>query len=345
MVLKKNKNDFENFLVFEVNNSLYAIHSSSVIELIWLTEINSVDSSPIFIIGYINFRGAYLPILDLSLRQGNKTRKFNIQDRILILEFEKQKIGIYINEVHNVVDIESKSIIRKDISQNDKIISDALIQTQFGMTQIINLTSLMNFDILKKDERHLNNPYLAKLMTGLNESDLVIIKKRKDSYSKETIVPEYSSRQSIVVFKLGSELFSIDLKFILEFSNGDGITKIPCVPAHILGCINLRGDILVLIDLSYIIKSEKTRESKTNKIIVIRKNDMLLGLVTESLLDVIYLSSDKILNTPVEKQKSEGDFLKGTCLYNSEIVGLIDVDKIFEYEKLYVDEHVSKRME
>ncbi|MBK8397731.1 MAG: chemotaxis protein CheW [Leptospiraceae bacterium] len=134
---------------------------------------------------------------------------------------------------------------------------------------------------------------------------------------------------------------AVELKYILEFAHGDGITKIPCVPDHISGCINLRGDMLVLIDFLYLLKAEKNENFENKKVIVVRYNDMMLGLLVDQLIDVIYLSKEQILINPPNKNANGQDLMKGVCFHDSQMVGLVDIEKIYTYEKLYVEENVS----
>jgi purine-binding chemotaxis protein CheW len=335
----------DNFLVFEVHHSLYCIASSRVVELIFLPELSHVESSPFYIVGHFNFRGSFIPVMDLFLRQGLNSKKYSAQDRILIIEFNGVQYGIHINEVHNVIDINlERMTVPRHEEENLASISNGIIQTEFGMTQIINIDVLLNFSNHK-----LNSPFsndfldsqLSKLIEGMTDLEKKILEKRKHSYSEVTAIEEYASMTSMVIFELGNEIFSIDLKNILEFSNGEGITKIPCISPHVAGCINLRGDILILIDLLYIIKDEKTVLDNSKKIIIIREGELMVGFVVDLLIDVIYLGKEQILGKPSEKRTSGRDFLKGTCLYESKVVGILDIEKLFEYDRLFVEDYVA----
>ncbi|MDX1960135.1 MAG: chemotaxis protein CheW [Leptospiraceae bacterium] len=332
----------ENFLVFEVNNSIYAIPSASVIELIWLPELKPVESSPFYIVGYFNFRGIFLSVIDLSLRQGMKTKRYSIQDRILVIEFNGNKFGIHINEVFNVVDIKISNSIRNDNRGNDSSITSFILQTEFGMTEVLNLEKLLESPTnqIQKNE-NFNQSYINKLFSGISEKDKDTLVKRRISYAKQTAIEEYSSLLSVVIFKLGEEYFSIELKYILEFSNGEGIAKIPCVPKHIIGCLNLRGDILILLDLLYMIQSESIDLSEHKKIIVIKHGEMVAGFAVDKLIDVVYLSKDQILGTPIDRKNNTKEFLKGSCMHDSNMVGMLDIEKIFNYENLFVEEFVT----
>lgn len=333
----------ESFLVFSVQSNVYAIRSSHVVELIWLPELTCLESNSFFVVGYFNFRSDFVPVIDLNLRQGMKTKRYSVSDRILVITEGTKKIGLHINDIHNVIHFtyEKQNITEESISDR---ITDGVIQTQFGITQIINIEALTNLNIPLNESKRVkpfSDIHLAKLFSGINEKDKQILISRKNNYSQSTNIKEYSNLLSVVVFRLKDEFLAIELKYILEFAHGEGITKIPCVPSHISGCINLRGDMLVLIDLLYLLKSEETGSVDNKKIVVIRFNEMMIGLIVDQLIDVIYLSKEQILSNPPDKNRTGENLMKGLCFYDSFSVGLIDTEKIFAYEKLYVEESIG----
>lgn len=340
----KNKSDLqESFLVFSVQNSTYAIYSSSVIELIWLPELSRIESQSFYVVGYFNFRGEFLPIIDLNLRQGMKTKRYTIQDKILVITNGTSKFGIHINDVFNVIHFSfEKDNVANEVIPNK--ITDGVIQTQFGITQILNIESLANLNIPQGETfkfKEFSEAHLAKLFSGMSDVDRQVLINRRNSYSQSAKIKEYSKLLSVVVLRLKDEYLAVELKYILEFAHGDGITKIPCVPDHISGCINLRGDMLVLIDFLYLLKAEKNENFENKKVIVVRYNDMMLGLLVDQLIDVIYLSKEQILINPPNKNANGQDLMKGVCFHDSQMVGLVDIEKIYTYEKLYVEENVS----
>jgi chemotaxis signal transduction protein len=67
----------------------------------------------------------------------------------------------------------------------------------------------------------------------------------------------------------------------------------------------------------------------------------VVGFVVDILIDVIYLGKEQILGKPSEKRTSGRDFLKGTCFYESKVVGILDVEKLFEYDRLFVEDYVA----
>jgi chemotaxis signal transduction protein len=67
----------------------------------------------------------------------------------------------------------------------------------------------------------------------------------------------------------------------------------------------------------------------------------MVGLLVDQLIDVIYLAKEQILSNPPDKNHTGENLMRGLCFYDSFTVGLIDTEKIFAYEKLYVEENIG----
>ncbi len=329
------------YLVFEVNKSLYALTSENVVELIWLPELNPIETTYSFIVGYFNFRGTIIPVIDLSIRQNLKTKKYSTNDRILVTSVNSIIFGIHIHEIYNVVQIEEGSLEKFIHKDNSQIISH-VINTEFGLTQILNINDLSKFELSDiETKKNITNTFLSKLIGELSEREKEIYNKRKNSYQIQTKTNDYSEKISYVFFRIFNEFFCIELKYILEFVSAETISRIPCTPKHITGCYNQRGDILVVLDLSYILKNIESTGIENKKIIVVKYNELSLGFLVDELLDVTYLTSNSIINTPLDQKHSEKEFLKGTFTFKEQIAGILNIQKIFEFEKLNVEEYVT----
>lgn len=329
------------YLVFEVNKSLFALKSENVVELIWLPELSPIETSYNFIIGYFNFRGNIIPVIDLAIRQNLKTKRYTINDRILVTNYNSKVYGIHIHEIYNVVQIEEETLEEYKHKYHSQIVSHVL-NTEFGMTQILNLDDLSNFELSNIEaKKTISETYLSKLIGEISDQEKEIYFKRKNSYQIRTKINDFSKKISYVFFRLFDEYFCIELKYILEFVSAEGISKIPCTPKHISGCYNQRGDILIIIDLLFILKNQENKNLENKKIIVIKNEEFSLGFLVDELLDVTYLTSNSIINTPLDKKHSEKEFLKGTFYFKEQIAGILNIEKIFEYEKLNVEEYVT----
>jgi len=81
----------------------------------------------------------------------------------------------------------------------------------------------------------------------------------------------------VVVFKLADEQFAVETAKVQSINDTMGITKVPKAPEHIKGLINLRGNIISLLDINLLLDVEKNN-SEQNNIIILEMEDELVGI-------------------------------------------------------------------
>ena len=101
------------YTTFTLNNLLYGIDTIFVEEIFYLPEITPVPEVPNDIIGIINIRGNIVPIMDLNYRFGYQTtNNYQLTDSVIILRWLNLRVGILVNQVHDV-----RSILEQEITQ------------------------------------------------------------------------------------------------------------------------------------------------------------------------------------------------------------------------------------
>jgi purine-binding chemotaxis protein CheW len=105
------KRQFEQFVVFSLDNEEYAIPVLSVAEIVPKLEITPFPDAPDYIIGLANLRGKILPVLDLEKRFQLSSNAHKIHKHIIIAENEQAiQFGVLVNQVEDVIKIPSSSI-------------------------------------------------------------------------------------------------------------------------------------------------------------------------------------------------------------------------------------------
>ncbi|MDU1443896.1 MAG: chemotaxis protein CheW [Clostridium cochlearium] len=128
----------------------------------------------------------------------------------------------------------------------------------------------------------------------------------------------------IVIFKLKDEQFAVETEKIESINDTMEITKVPNAPAYIKGLINLRGNIISLLDINLLLEAEN-HESEQENIIILKLEEELVGIIVDNVDEVIDIKADM-----VEKVDEEGkkDYIKGVINFKDRIVTLIDIDKL-----------------
>ena len=106
------------------------------------------------------------------------------------------------------------------------------------------------------------------------------------------------ARREFLTCRLGGEVYGIDILQVQEIREIDRVTRVPHVSAFIRGVINLRGAIVPVVDLGMMFGFEKPLALQAASAIVLNVERRLVGLVVESVSDVVGLTDEEILPAP-----------------------------------------------
>jgi len=124
-------------------------------------------------------------------------------------------------------------------------------------------------------------------------------------------------------FSLGSEEFAIPLLDVKEVIAMPEFTPIPCSPPHFLGIMNLRGQVISVLDLRTKL-SIKPLNSPETAVIICDLDPLTIGVVVDSINSVITPESDEVSDKP-EIQSKASDFITGVFRKDKNLVLFLDI--------------------
>ena len=141
-----------------------------------------------------------------------------------------------------------------------------------------------------------------------------------------------------LTFKLGDEVFALDITKVREVLDFTTVTKVPRTPEFMRGVINLRGSVVPVVDLRLKFGMTKT-ESSVNTCIIITEvtvdNDTtVLGALADSVQEVLDLDAENIAPAPRIGTKLNTEFIRGMGKQNDRFVIILDIDKVFSVDEL-----------
>ncbi len=128
----------------------------------------------------------------------------------------------------------------------------------------------------------------------------------------------------VVVFRLGEEQFAVDTSRVQSINDNMSITIVPKSEKHIKGLINLRGNIISLLDINLVL-GIPANENSQKSIIILETSEELIGVAVDQVDEVLELSDSVLENVEDEKKKP---CIKGILNLKQRIVTLIDIDKL-----------------
>jgi purine-binding chemotaxis protein CheW len=141
-----------------------------------------------------------------------------------------------------------------------------------------------------------------------------------------------------LTFRLGDEVFALDISKVREVLDFTTVTKVPRMPEFMRGVINLRGSVVPVIDLRLKFGMTKTENSVNTCIIItevtVDGDTTVLGALADSVQEVLDLDAEHIAPAPRIGTKLRTDFIKGMGKRNEHFIMILDVDKVFSANEL-----------
>ena len=137
-----------------------------------------------------------------------------------------------------------------------------------------------------------------------------------------------------IEFELASEHYAIPLAQVSEVSLLKELTPVPCTPPFVLGIINLRGEIRTVVDLKKFFDLPDKGITELNKIILIRQEDMQLGILADAICGVRRISLHSLQPAPATLTGIRADYLRGVT---GDRLVVLDAVRILSDPRLLVD--------
>jgi purine-binding chemotaxis protein CheW len=142
----------------------------------------------------------------------------------------------------------------------------------------------------------------------------------------------------IVEFQLGGEVYGLELDHILEVYPLRGLTPIPGVPPFVQGIINVRGQIVSVIDLKIFFEMDTEELTDTTCVIILQSKNMEFAILADTIIGIDTIAKKEIMPSLPTLTGVRADFLKGV---SKERLVILDGAKLLANTRLIVNEEVG----
>nr|NJM01579.1 chemotaxis protein CheW [Desulfobacula sp.] len=140
----------------------------------------------------------------------------------------------------------------------------------------------------------------------------------------------FSDELEFSTFYVGGALCGINILNIQEINKHFEITKVPQAPDYIEGILNLRGRIVTIIDLGKKLGLDSVNKTKDSRNIIVNSEDEHIGLLIDSISDVVSAHKDSIEPSPSNIGNVKGKFFKGVLKTDKQLIGILDIDEVLK---------------
>lgn len=134
-----------------------------------------------------------------------------------------------------------------------------------------------------------------------------------------------------IVSRVGDEQYGIDISYVDNIVRMQNITRVPKTQSYFIGVINLRGEIIPVMDLRKKLELDENELTSATRIIIIKpEQSALLGLLVDEVREVVSLSVDEIEDVQHDSNGEYNMYVTGVGKYKDTLISLINVAGIID---------------
>ncbi len=136
-----------------------------------------------------------------------------------------------------------------------------------------------------------------------------------------------------VTFRLGDETYGINVMQVQEVLRMTEIAPVPGAPHYVLGIINLRGNVVTVLDTRTRFGLEPKETDDATRIVIIETDGHIVGILVDSVAEVVNLRASEIETAPNVGNSESSRYIQGVFSRDGDILILVDVNKLLSAEE------------
>lgn len=138
----------------------------------------------------------------------------------------------------------------------------------------------------------------------------------------------------LVVFSLGREEFAVEVTQVREIMRMEEITRMPKSPHFVEGIINLRGQIIAVVELAKRLNLEVGERDSDTRIIVVEAEDIKVGMIVDAVSEVLRVSADAVEPSPTMATDISAAYLQGVVKQDNRLIILLDLTRVLSLQEM-----------
>ena len=131
-----------------------------------------------------------------------------------------------------------------------------------------------------------------------------------------------------VTFRLEGETYGVNVMQVQEVLRYTEIAPVPGAPDYVLGIINLRGNVVTVIDTRMRFGLFSGEITDATRIVIVETEEHVVGILVDRVSEVVYLRQSEVENPPSIGHDESARFIQGVCNKNNELLILVELDKM-----------------
>ncbi|MEN6463011.1 MAG: chemotaxis protein CheW [Syntrophomonas sp.] len=310
---------------FLAGSEEYGLEIDTVREIIRFPEIVKVPNVPSYIKGMISLRDTLMPIVDLRTKLKANSDQITDGTRVIVIDVNGSLIGLTVDRVFEVLRL------RKDeVFPPPQAISNSAGERVTGIAHLNGGKRL----IMLMDFQEMVNAQLMEDLVG--EAEL--------SDAPSGVGNGEHHEEQMVVFKLAGEQFGVTIHQVQEITKMSTITRVPRAPSYVKGVVNLRGDVIPVLDLRNRFDVESRKYDYLTRIIVSDIGKRKVGIIVDEVLEVVRVPHSRIEKMPgVVQEQQLQKYMVGLANLNDRMIMMLDLENLLHEKEWEVVNNLGEQ--
>lgn len=295
------------YVTFALGRESFGVSLDLVEEIIELPPVTKVPDAPPYVMGVICLRDQVLPLLDviqlLNVEHGDQEAR---REMVILLSFGTARIGIAVDDIQEIMRVRPD-----DILPPPQTLSEAEAEKLEGVVirkdRMVSLLRVL--DVISGEDRE----KLAAMGGGLERTVDIQVE---------------THELPLVVFRLAGESFGLRLEEVREIIMAGLVTPVPRAPAFIEGVLNLRGEVMPVLDLRSRFGLERIERTNQSRIVITRLGGIDTGLVVDAVDEVRNVDQRRLEPPPKVTAVGANAYIAQVARTNTGVIFLLDIQRL-----------------
>ena len=264
---------------------------------------------PSYVLGVICLRDQVLPLLDfIQLLRVEDADQIRQREMVILLNFGEAKLGIAVDGIQEIIRLREEDILPppQTLSENETSKFEGVVVRPDRMVSIIKVLNIIRGDDQQK---------IAAMGTSL------LSQQAEEAQAVSHDLP-------LVVFRLGAEAFGLRLHEVREIIMVGMITPVPRAPSFIDGVLNLRGEVMPVIDLRDRFGLERQAATNLSRIVITPIGGVFTGLVVDAVDEVKTVDQRKLEDPPRVTSAGANTYIQKVARTDAGVIFILDLQHL-----------------
>jgi purine-binding chemotaxis protein CheW len=275
------------YLICESASVRYAIAVDNVEGVYWLPQLSPIDAAPLWFVGSVNWHGEIIHVLDLGLRFKHPARNYDHLTQLIVVSTPEMRYGIVVDAVTHLIEVletcvlKRKMTIPKDFNTLLLEMIEGEIKHDGEIYQLLNLQHVLTFEVGQQAlETYTQfHPIVSEQSISNNGKE---ISTRMSQFSIPIEHDQNENKLGFVLVLVGGIQYAIDVQYIAEMTHLKQFSALPCCPDYLMGVMNIRGEILSVIDMTALLNIQHVE--KKIDLVIISVESLKMALAVQKIL-------------------------------------------------------------